>query len=167
MSSGDAKHCFLGEFEHTIDGQRRLAIPSEWRLKGGDGRFVLLPARGSSLQLMPFEEFDSSILSKARRLSLASEKDMRDLAELGSRAQICECDKQGRIQISQKLVAYSGLKDRAALIGSLSYIQIWTPEDRARNLGGDDDRFFGVFERMNKTPDNLSDAIRGALGEVK
>ena len=167
MSSGDAKHCFLGEFEHAIDSQRRVAIPSEWRLKEGDGRFVLLPARGGSLQLMPFEEFDNSILSKARRLSLASEKDMKDLAELGSRAQICECDKQGRVQISQKLAAYAGLKDKAAMIGSLSYIQIWTPEARAKSLGGDEDRFFDVFERMNKTADDLSDALRGALGGLK
>lgn len=167
MSSSGTKHCFLGEFEHALDGQRRLAIPSEWRLKGGDGRFVLLPAKGRSLQLMPFEEFDNSILSKARKLSLASEKDMKDLAELGSRAQICECDKQGRIQISQRLADYAGLKDKAAMVGSLSYIQLWTPEARARNIGGDDEKFFDVFERMNKTPDNLSDALRGALGEMK
>lgn len=163
MSSSGAKHCFLGEFEHALDAQRRLAIPSDWRLKGGDGRFVLLPAKGGSLQLMPFEEFDASILSKARRLSLASEKDMRDLAELGSRAQICECDKQGRIQISPRLTAYAGLKEKAALIGSLSYIQIWRPELWAKSAGGDEGRFFDVFERMNSASDSLSEALRDAL----
>jgi MraZ protein len=167
MGSDGTKHCFLGEFEHALDPQRRLAIPSDWRLKGGDGRYVLLPARGGALQLMAFEEFDGLILSKARRLSLASERDMRDLAELGSRAQICECDKQGRIQISPKLVAYAGLKDKVALVGSLTYIQLLTPEARARTLGADGDgRFFDVFERMDKTPDSLSDALRGALGDA-
>ena len=168
MSSSSTKHCFLGEYEHALDSQRRVAIPSEWRIKEGDGRFVLLPARGGALQLMPFEEFDKTILSNARKLSLASEKDMKYLAELGSRSQICECDKQGRIQISPKLVAYSGLKETVTMVGSLNYLQLWTPEARAKNLGGDgDESFFDVIERMNKTPDTLSDALRGALGEIK
>jgi len=155
------KYCFLSEFEHTVDAQRRLAIPSEWRIKEGDGRFVLLPARGKILQLIPFETFDSEILSKARKMSLANSGAMRELAELGKRAQICECDKQGRIQISPKLVEHAGLKDRAVMEGSLWCIQIHAP---GTEPAGDDEGFYDVLQKINDTPDSLSDAVRGAFG---
>ena len=159
------KYCFLGEFEHTLDGQRRLAIPSEWRVKEGDGRFVLLPARDNILQLLPFETFNEQIVSKARKMSLADSGAMKALAELGSRAQICECDKQGRIQISTRLVEHAKLKGSAILAGSVSCVQIFASEARAKNLDESDSGFYDVLQNIHETPDTLADAFRGVLGE--
>ena len=31
MSTGSEPTFFLGEFEHTLDAQRRVAIPAAWR----------------------------------------------------------------------------------------------------------------------------------------
>ena len=48
--------------------------------------------------------FQDEILVKARKMSLADSKAMRDLMILASRAMKCTCDKQGRIQINAKLM---------------------------------------------------------------
>jgi len=154
---------FTGEVEHSLDAQRRISIPSEWRAKEGSNRFVMLPAKGSTLQLVPFHTFREEILSKAKKASLANANDMRDLALLGSQAQSCECDKQGRIQIPQRLLEHAKIKEKAVLVGAISQIQVWAPELwSATQRGGEE--FFDVMQRLSDTPDSLADAVRGALG---
>ena len=115
MAAGVEPTFFLGEYEHTLDSQRRVAIPAAWR---SCSRFVLLPSRDHAVQMMPVETFREMVLDKTRKLSLGNVEDARNLARLGSRAQECVCDKQGRIQISQALAGHAGLKDKVALIGS-------------------------------------------------
>ena len=125
MAAGVEPTFFLGEYEHTLDSQRRVAIPAAWR---SCSRFVLLPSRDHAVQMMPVETFREMVLDKTRKLSLGNVEDARNLARLGSRAQECVCDKQGRIQISQALAGHAGLKDKVALIGSVSMILLYPPE---------------------------------------
>ena len=106
MSTGSEPTFFLGEFEHTLDAQRRVAIPAAWR---GCSRFVLLPAKDHAIQMMTVDTFREMVLDKTKKLSLGNVSDARNLARLGSRAQECACDKQGRIQLSPQLAAHAGL----------------------------------------------------------
>ena len=148
MAEGNEPVFFLGEFEHTLDSQRRIAIPAAWR---GCGRFVLLPARDHSIQMMTVETFREMVLEKTRKLSLGNVEDARNLARLGSRAQECVCDKQGRIQIGQQLVSHAGLSDKAALIGSVSMITICTPEYWKNQQESKDD-CYDVLEKLSGDP---------------
>lgn len=166
MGFSSEEFCFLGEFEHALDSQRRLAVPSDWRLKDVDPRFILLPAKSSIIQVIPFKTFNEVILNKAKRLSLANANDVRDLAVLGSRAQVCACDKQGRIQISPKLMEHARLKDKAILIGSLWHIQLWAPDAWAGAQGAGEG-FFDVIQKISEAPDELANIVRGALGGPK
>ncbi len=166
MESHPEEIIFTGEVEHSLDAQRRISIPSEWRTKEGSNRFVMLPAKGSTLQLVPFQTFKEEILSKAKKASLANANDMRDLALLGSQAQSCECDKQGRIQIPQKLLAHAKIKDKAVLVGAISQIQVWAPELWSATQGAGEG-FFDVMQRLSETPDSLANIVRGALGGSK
>lgn len=147
---------FVRNFTHTIDSQRRFAIPSEWR-KGGaaEDRFVLLPAKDNLIQMIPEVTFQQEILEKAKKLSLADARGMRDLALLGSRASACTCDKQGRVQLTPQMMKYAGLTTQVVLVGSLWCIQLWNPERWApyaqeSEEEGMDDAFFDILEKINQ-----------------
>jgi len=145
MADGNEPVFFLGEFEHTLDSQRRVAIPAAWR---GCTRFVLLPSRDHSIQMMSVETFREMVLEKTKKLSLGNVEDARNLARLGSRAQECVCDKQGRIQIGQQLAAHAGLKEKVALIGSVSMITLCSPEYWKQQQESEDD-CYDVLEKLS------------------
>ncbi len=139
---------FLGEFEHTLDTQRRVAIPSAWR--GGDGacHFFLIPSKNRFLQMLSASAFKEMLLDKVKNISLADGKASLDLAKLGSRAQECVCDKQGRIQLSQKLAEHANLTDKVILVGAIGYAQLWSPEAWRENQGGIDD-CYAVIDQLS------------------
>lgn len=151
MANLNEEFFFYDEFEHALDSQRRLAIPSEWRYQGADSRFVIIPARDSILQLYTFSAFNEMILSKVKKMSPANAEDTKALAILGSRTQPCGCDKQGRIQLSPKLVQYAGLKDKAVLNGSMLYAEIMTPDRWAKRGASENDEFLDLLERLHGT----------------
>lgn len=148
MAAGAEPTFFLGEYEHTLDTQRRVAIPAAWR---GCSRFVLLPSRDHAIQMMSVDTFREMVLDKTRKLSLGNVEDARNLARLGSRAQECVCDKQGRIQIGQQLASHAGLKDKVALVGSVSMILLYSPEvwSRMQQENGVD-ACYDVLEKLSR-----------------
>ena len=123
MAAGAEPTFFLGEYEHTLDTQRRVAIPAAWR---GCSRFVLLPSRDHAIQMMSVDTFREMVLDKTRKLSLGNVEDARNLARLGSRAQECVCDKQGRILLPAVLREFAGSEKEAVLVGVGSRIEIWS-----------------------------------------
>ena len=149
---------FTGESEHTLDAQRRIAIPTCWRRKGEDNIFFLLPGRHGALQLIPEESFNE-LLQKARKVSFADSSASLALARLGAMAQECRCDKQGRFQIPQRLLDFSGLTDLAVMVGALTTIQIWTPEnwDKFRTA---DESVLDEIQKIGERESSLAEIIR-------
>ncbi|MBO7147705.1 MAG: hypothetical protein J6W81_08160 [Lentisphaeria bacterium] len=145
--------CFVDSFTYSLDTQRRIAIPSCWRKKDGETVFYLLPAKENIVQLIPKETFYEQVIRKAQKMSLADARQLRDLALCASRAQSCVCDKQGRIQISQKLLDHGGFKDKIVLAGAFWHIQLWTPERWDALNSGENSDFFDVMQRINEMPD--------------
>lgn len=142
---------YLNEFEHALDKQGRVAIPSVWRSSDGSARFVLIPSEDSSLKLMPHSLFKEMIAEKVKQISLGDNTAAGELAVLGSSSQECVCDRQGRIQIGQKLLNHAGIGDKVALVGAIAYVQIWSPERWA--------------ERRSKTANCYE--VLGKLSETK
>ena len=44
---------YLGEFDHALDNQCRVTLPSDWRNRDGGTELVLIPAREGALVLLP------------------------------------------------------------------------------------------------------------------
>lgn len=158
---------FLGEFEHSLDSQRRIAIPSAWRTKDGENRFVVVPGRNKILQMIPFATFKENFIDKAKKVSPASAEGTLALARFASKAQECRCDKQGRIQVNQSLLDYAGLTGNVMLIGAVWEAQLWDVEEWKKNqasTGADD--YFDELEKISSMPDDLSAALKGSLGSL-
>jgi MraZ protein len=152
---------FLGEYENTVDGQRRISIPRAWRQEAPQKtRFFLLPGREKSLQLVPAETFQE-MLVEMRKVSFADPQAAIALATIGSMAQECVCDRQGRISLTPKLLAHAGIEDRAVLLGSVTSIQIWRPETwEARRM--DSESCLDVIQAVQERPDDFTQILRNA-----
>lgn len=156
---------FAGEFEHSLDSQRRIAIPKAWRSSDSDARFFLVPGRHQILQLIPFESF-KDFLDKARKIPFANAQASLALARLGSRAQDCKCDKQGRIQVPQRLLDYAGLTEHVVLVGAISTIQMWSP-DRWQEQQIPDESYLDEVQKIGEGHDDMTALFQDLLGARK
>jgi len=159
--AADTPITFTGEYEHTLDGQRRVAIPTSWRSKEGKNLFYMLPGRHGALQLIPEAAF-SELLDKARKTSFADPAASLALARLGAMARECKCDKQGRIPIPQRLMEYASLGDSVVMVGALTTIQIWSPEVWMKFRMADE-AVLDEIQRIGERSDSLVDLIKERL----
>ncbi len=152
---------FTGEYEHSLDAQRRIAIPTCWRRKGEENVFFLLPGRHGALQLIPGESFNDLLLN-ARKVSFADSSASLALARLGSMTQESRCDKQGRFQIPQQLLEFAGLNESVIMVGALTTVQIWSPEtwNKFRTA---DETVLDEIQKIGERGDSIVDIIREKL----
>ena len=119
---------FLGEYDHTLDAQCRVSLPSDWRNREGSTELVLIPARGKALVLLPIQTF-LEFVEKAKKLAIANPKMQMAFAYLGSRSRQCRCDKQGRIALDRKMLDEIGVGTQLKLIGAVTHIRLTAPEN--------------------------------------
>ncbi len=119
---------FIGIQTHSIDSQRRIAIPSDWRHGAPDPMvFFMVPGRKRTIQVLPQALFQQEILEKVKKVSFANAEQAQALARIGALAHRSVCDKQGRISLTQQLMEHAGLDDQATLVGGVKSIQIMSP----------------------------------------
>lgn len=150
---------FFGEFEHSLDSQRRIAIPSNWR-KEKKTKFILLQGRHNALQLIPPNIFNDFI-AKIRKVSFADAASALALVRIGSVGQECECDSQGRISVPQKLIDQSGLKNQVVLVGAVTTIQIWSKDNWNLFQKSDQNDVLDAIQKISERPDDLTSIIKG------
>lgn len=145
----DNETFFFGEYEHALDSQGRLTIPSEWRQQG-ETRLILLPGRDNDLLLFPFVTF-REFLQKAGKLSLANKELQAALARIGARARDCRCDKQGRIKLDKNMLESIGVTGQLKMIGALTHIKLCSPEkwQSSEDLG--DDTYLDEFRKISES----------------
>jgi MraZ protein len=158
----EAGSWFLGEHEYTVDSQRRVAIPSQWRDPDPrENHFFLLPGRDKSIQVVPAATFQE-LLIKLRKVSFADGRAAVALATIGSMAHECACDKQGRISLTPKLLEHAGISDRAVLLGAVTTIQIWNPATWAGHEI-ESEAGLDVIQAIQERGDDLTDILSRAV----
>ena len=114
---------FIGEYRHTIDEKKRLAIPSKWRKQLGKDAVV---TRGidNCLVLYPMKEW-GTMSDKLGKLP-ASQLEARGFARimLAGAAEVT-FDGLGRILIPEYLKDYALLKRNVVITGLHSRLEIW------------------------------------------
>jgi DNA-binding transcriptional regulator/RsmH inhibitor MraZ len=70
------------------------------------------------------------------------------LMELFSKADSFGCDKQGRINLSDKLLTHAGIKGKAVLVGKFSTFAIWAEDRREKEGVGKSER--DIFDAMRE-----------------
>ena len=153
---------FLGEYDHTLDAQCRVSLPSDWRNREGSTELVLIPARGKALVLLPIQTF-LEFVEKAKKLAIANPKMQMAFAYLGSRSRQCRCDKQGRIALDRKMLDEIGVGTQLKLIGAVTHIRLTAPENW---VVPDDEASLNMYlDEIQKVSDDSGDSA-GLLGGI-
>ncbi len=114
---------FIGEYQHSIDKKRRIAIPAKFR---GSFKIKAIITRGldGCLFVYPVKTWEK-LAEKLGSLPLG-EKKMRQFVRLTlSQAVETEVDRQGRILIPSYLNEFADLKSEAVVTGLYDRVEIW------------------------------------------
>jgi MraZ protein len=118
----------MGTFEHALDPKRRITIPSVWREVMGSPTHlcVMVDPHDACLTIIPPNVLRQR-LQKLREQPVFDEGLTEALRDLFAEAEYLAVDVQGRIRISDGLLAFAQLEDMAHLVGVGTRIQIWAP----------------------------------------
>jgi MraZ protein len=138
---------FVGEFTHALDSKGRVTIPSKWRISGGDNTYLALPNPSGYITVYPPKMIER-LEEKVSEANLSDTEAQSLLMELFSKADSFGCDKQGRINLSDKLLTHAGIKGKAVLVGKFSTFAIWAEDRREKEGVGKSER--DIFDAMRE-----------------
>jgi len=116
----------IGEYKHTIDNKKRLAIPAKLRKEISRGA-VLTRGLDNCLALYPSKEWEK-LAEKLSKLP-TGQIEARGLARvILSGASAVEIDALGRILMPDYLKQYAGIEKNVVIAGVFNHLEIWDEE---------------------------------------
>ncbi|MGM0482684.1 MAG: division/cell wall cluster transcriptional repressor MraZ [Patescibacteria group bacterium] len=117
------RHMLIGEYTHTIDNKKRVALPAKFRKEVGK-KMVITHGLDGCLFLYPFSEW-KDISKKIADMGMA-QADTRGFNRfILSGAVEVEADSLGRILIPEFLCEFAGLSGKVVFAGVHSRVEIW------------------------------------------
>ena len=113
----------VGEYTHSIDPKKRLAIPAKFRKEIGD-KAVLTRGLDSCLFLFPVSEWQS-LAEKLGKLPFGQQDSRGFVRLLLAGASEVEMDQLGRILVPDYLKEYAGLRKNIVIAGLFNKLEIW------------------------------------------
>ncbi len=121
---------FAGEYEHTIDAKKRLAIPADirgrWSSRDGSCWFAL-PWREGLIRLYTERVFEETVMGASPTLTPDENEAELQTTLYGLSARL-EMDSVGRVRLPEEMLEIVGLGSEVVLVGSGDRLEI---RDRA------------------------------------
>ena len=114
---------FIGEYSHSIDQKKRLAIPAKFR-KGLGREAVITRGLDGCLWLYPLKEWEV-LARKLGKLPIGQWQARGFARAMLAGAAEVELDRLGRILIPEYLKSYAGLEKQVVVTGLYNRIEIW------------------------------------------
>ena len=117
----------IGQYKHTIDSKKRLALPVKFRGELGEKVIV---TKGVENCLVVYTEKEFRIVSEKISNLTISQSEARSFTRtmLASAMEI-SLDKLGRILVPDYLKEYAGLKKDVVICGLSNRVEIWDFEE--------------------------------------
>lgn len=139
----------IGEFRHSLDQKKRVALPASWRRRLGR-RVVLTRGLDVCLFVYPTKSW-AAIMNKLARLAQGQADTRSFVRFLLAGAVETEVDAMGRILVPDFLKTFAGLKTKVVIAGVNDRLEIW-----------DEDRWQSQTRKMERQADLLAEK----LGEI-
>lgn len=140
----------IGEYQHTLDAKKRLAIPAKMRKELGL-RAILTRGLDNCLFLYPMGEW-GKLTEKLAALPMGSTTTRSFMRLMMAGAAEVEFDQLGRILIPEYLKQYAGLAQRIVIAGVYNRLEIW-----------DEERWTNYKDDVEKNTDMIAEKL-GELG---
>ena len=116
----------IGQYKHTIDNKKRLALPAKFRGELGDKVII---TKGIEKCLVIYTQKEWEVFSgKLGNLSLAQTEARSFTRSILASATEVVLDKLGRILVPDYLKNYGGLKKDVVICGLSNRLEIWDSE---------------------------------------
>lgn len=139
----------IGEYKHTLDEKKRLAIPAKWRKEIGR-QVVITPGLDNCLFVYTLREW-KRVSEKLASLSMLRADTRSFNRFMLAGAAESDVDKMGRILVPDHLKEFAGLGTRTVVAGVHSRLEIW-----------DEERWTAYKAEVGKRADQLAEK----LGEI-
>jgi len=114
---------FIGEYNHTIDSKKRMAIPSKFRNELGKNAII---TRGIDNCLVVYSKKEWQRIAEKLGSLPTSQVDARKFARIMlAGAMDVNLDRLGRILIPDYLKEYASLKKNVVVTGLFNRLEIW------------------------------------------
>ena len=125
--SADNTGKFFGEFRHTVDDKGRLTIPSQWRpqFDSDANNFLALPSLTEKSVTVYPPRMIEQLYERFSQISMGNKDGQRAIRRVMSMAHNFSFDRQGRINLSEKLIKHAGLGKNVVLLGEASKFMIY------------------------------------------
>lgn len=142
----------IGEYTHTFDDKRRIALPVKFRTALGK-KIIVTHGLDSCLFIFSVKQWEK-ILEKMQQLSMGQSDARAFTRHFFAGAADIEIDTLGRILIPEYLTKSAGLSGKAILIGVHDRLEVWQPET-----------WLTYKARVEKEADRLAEGL-GAIGLI-
>lgn len=116
-------HMFIGEYSHSIDAKKRLALPSKFRGELGS-KVVVTRGLDDCLFVYPMKVWE--VLAEKLGSLPVGEAGTRSFIRLMlSGATDVDMDGQGRVLLPEYLKEYAGLDKEVTVAGLFNRLEIW------------------------------------------
>lgn len=117
---------FMGEFEHAVEDNGRMAVPAKFRSAFGEG---LVVTRGLDRCLFVFTRGDwERLAERLSQLPLTNAEARSFVRLMFAGATDAELDVQGRFVLPAYLREYADIRQQAVVIGVNTRVELWSRE---------------------------------------
>ena len=141
---------FKGQAEYSVDSKGRIAIPAKMRnalSPEAKNTFTLTRGLEKCIFVYP-QDIWEKMEAKFGSLNTYRSESRDFMRGMLMWAEEATLDGQGRIGIPKTLAEFSGVTDRALIIGVLDHIEIWNPESFQSYQDGQDTKWEDLVERV-------------------
>ncbi|MDD5084266.1 MAG: division/cell wall cluster transcriptional repressor MraZ [Candidatus Moranbacteria bacterium] len=117
---------FIGEYLHSIDAKKRLALPSKFRGELGN-KVVVTRGLDNCLFVYPMRVWEA-LAEKLGSLPVGEAGTRSFIRLMLSGATDVEMDSQGRVLLPEYLKTYAGLEKEVTVSGLFNRLEIWDTE---------------------------------------
>ena len=142
---------FFGEYRHTVDDKGRLTIPSQWRpeMVSTSNDFLALPSLTERSVTVYPPKMIEQLYERFSQISMGDQDGQRAIRRIMSMAHNFACDKQGRINLNEKLIKHASLEKSVVLLGEASKFKIF------------DESFYNQLMATDGEGQELADIAKG------
>lgn len=139
---------FIGEYSHSIDPKRRVALPSKFRSELGS-RVVVTRGLDASLFVYPMKVWEA-LAEKLGSLPIGESSTRSFTRLMLAGAADVELDSQGRVLIPDYLREYAGLRKNVVVVGLYNRLEIWGEEKWKAYKAGAEKNTGKIAEELGK-----------------
>ncbi len=138
---------FLGEYEHSLDEKGRLVLPRKFRDVLAEQPCVITKGQEDCLYVFAMEQFQEEV-AKLRTIPRTVRQGRKYVRSFGASALDQAPDRQGRIQIPERLREYANLGKDVVVVGALDRIEIWSTEAWSAEAAEADEYYSAIEEAL-------------------